>query len=49
MSVSDIALPVTLDSARFDMAAKSGAPAPAQIPAGELQLVVRVQVQFEIG
>jgi len=49
LSVSDIALPVTLDSARFDMAAKSGAPAPAQIPAGELQLVVRVQVQFEIG
>lgn len=47
VSVSDAAQPVTPGS--FDFIAKSASPASAQLPAGELQLVVRVQVQFEIG
>lgn len=49
MSVSDVALPVTVDSTTFSALVKSPTAAPAQLPPGELQLVVRVQVQFEIA
>jgi uncharacterized protein YggE len=41
--------PIPLPYQRFDVAAPQAQPAPAaQVPAGELQVVVHVQVQFEI-
>ena len=49
VSVSDVALPVTVDSTVFSPLVKGATPAAAQLPPGELQLTVRVQVQFEIA
>jgi uncharacterized protein YggE len=52
VSVNDIGLPTTVDgSARTNFTAFAiPAPAPiAQLPAGELQVVVRVQVQWELA
>jgi uncharacterized protein YggE len=53
VSVNDIGLAPTVDSTTFSQLVKSAQPAPAaiapQLPTGELQVSVRVQVQFEIG
>jgi uncharacterized protein YggE len=52
LSVNDVGLSPTVEGVRLDYAAfKTAMPAPAaqtQLPAGELQVVVRVQVQFEL-
>ena len=50
LAISDVSpQPVPLPYQRLDAAGPVAQPAPAtQIPAGELQVVVRVQVQFEI-
>ena len=51
VSVSDIGLAPTVDTTTYSQLVKSAAPAalPPQLPTGELQVTVRVQVQFEIG
>ena len=51
VSVSDVGLAPTVDTTTYSQLVKSAAPAalPPQLPMGELQVMVRVQVQFEIG
>jgi hypothetical protein len=50
VSVNDIGLAPTVDSTTFSSLVKGPVPAAApQLPTGELQVSVRVQVQFEIG
>ena len=51
VSVNDIGLAPTVDTTTFSQLVKSAQPAPVapQLPTGELQVVVRVQVQFELA
>jgi len=51
MSMSDVGLALTVDTMTFSQMLKSAAPATLlpKLPMGELQVMVRVQVQFEIG
>ncbi len=52
VSVNDIGLTPTVDGVAKSAYTALAIPAPAQIsqlPAGELQVVVRVQVQFELA
>src|SRR5437879_6907787 len=51
VSVNDVGLAPTVDTTTYSQLVKSAAPAalPPQLPMGELQVMVRVQVQFEIG
>src|SRR5947209_8676661 len=51
VSVSDIGLTPTVDTTTYSPLVKSAVPAAMapQLPTGELQVTVRVQVQFEIG
>jgi uncharacterized protein YggE len=49
LSVNDIGLAPMLDGAAFAPMAKVAAVPAPQLPTGELQVVVRVQVQFELA
>ncbi|TMF75606.1 MAG: DUF541 domain-containing protein, partial [Chloroflexi bacterium] len=50
VSVNDVGTPATVDAFKMAIPAPSTfAALTAQVPAGQLDVVVRVQVQFEIG
>jgi hypothetical protein len=50
VSVNDVGTPATVDAFKFAIPAPSTFTTLAsQVPSGQLDVVVRVQVQFEIG
>jgi uncharacterized protein YggE len=50
VSVNEVGTPATVDAFKMAIPANSAFAASApQVPSGQLDVVVRVQVQFEIG